>query len=108
MPCQLCRARTVRAEAANRSRRFSGSTLETPLGLELRGEHRKRYEQVRRRKPDEETPPDSEFCQPASPDPWEELDEMEMESAEWPDYWDDAGLDEFEIERNDPERFLPD
>jgi transcriptional regulator with XRE-family HTH domain len=49
MPCLLCRARVARAAARREQRTTASPELNAPLQLNLREEHRVRYEAIRRR-----------------------------------------------------------
>lgn len=50
MPCQLCRARTITAKRPRLVPRCTAVLRDGPLELDLRPEHRTRYEQVRTRR----------------------------------------------------------
>jgi hypothetical protein len=47
LPCRLCRMRRTKASAKRRSKFLFSLRLEEPLGLDLKEEHRLRYEEVR-------------------------------------------------------------
>jgi len=66
-----------------------------PLQLELRGEHRKRYEEVRRRRIASEMaslkPAEAE---PQPDDSWDEWDEPQPNQADFCDEWDEPAINE--------------
>ena len=47
MPCQLCRLREIRKKGPRQTAWGDATRIVEPLGLDLRPEHRIRYEQVR-------------------------------------------------------------
>lgn len=53
MPCQLCRLRDVGRKGPRPTAWDDAIRLDVPLGLDLRPEHRMRYEQVRARRLEE-------------------------------------------------------
>jgi transcriptional regulator with XRE-family HTH domain len=56
LPCRLCRTRALQAGASKRLRPAWLTQLEEPLGLELRDADRARYEEVRARRMENNSP----------------------------------------------------
>jgi hypothetical protein len=102
MPCRLCRTRAAKSSSSRPSILSATVPIEEPIGLDLTDEHRKRYEEVRRRRltaertmlqPVEEEQPDfdSENVEPDFEDPVQIENPAPIEDPDFgnAEFWDD-------------------
>lgn len=102
MPCRLCRARAVQADASNPRLPGRCRQLEEPLGLELRDEDRARYEEICRQRVSALAAEDAGGMTQRSEGPQKERDDLcgvfEVEEDEWgldpADLWDALGWED--------------
>jgi transcriptional regulator with XRE-family HTH domain len=84
MPCLACRAEEALADASQRRRPRFLPTLDEPLGLKLKADDQRRYEEVRAQRLAEPKAIQSDAADPAE----ESLAELPPDGNEWGD-WDE-------------------